>query len=459
MSSKARGESALQHVKMGNRFVLYNIIVLLIMIVAYISFSVNYISSWKESLFQVTDSFAQSLSYPVWTLNGELVKYIVNPMIRVDDLLSIRVMDDHGNELAYIDDNKNVGSVLDKVLNVRKNLRTVEMYYKGLFAGRVEFHYYYWTPTILLFQIAIILVFLYLSIYMFLMNLQKNKALEETTKELNEANSELELALNELEETQQRVVTSEKMAALGKLMVNIAHDVNTPTGIIYSSATELLDKYVLVNAKYAEDELTEDEFKNYLEITGQVLDIIIRNSQKIKELVQSLKRVAMQEVTETFSDINFKELIEDVLRTLHPKLRKTRIEVITNIPDNLVIHTVPGAWAQVFMNLIDNSITHGFGYDNPGRIEINAKVSSDVLIVEYKDNGRGMDEETKRKAFEPFFTTDEVHGSGLGLSITYQLVVELLGGDISLESQRGNGVKFIMRIPIKHDEQIVQSKE
>jgi len=70
-----------------------------------------------------------------------------------------------------------------------------------------------------------------------------------------------------------------------------------------------------------------------------------------------------------------------------------------------------------------------------------------------------MDEETKRKAFEPFFTTDEVHGSGLGLSITYQLVVELLGGDISLESQRGNGVKFIMRIPIKHDEQIVQSKE
>ncbi|HQI10249.1 MAG TPA: hypothetical protein PK608_07845, partial [Fervidobacterium sp.] len=142
----------MQHMKKESRFILYNIIVLLIMIVFYISFSVNYISSWKKSLFQVVDSFAQSLSYPVWTLNGELVKYIVNPMIRVDDLLSIRVMDDHGNELAYIDDNKNVGSVLDKVLNVRKNLRTVEMYYKGLFAGRVEFHYYYWTPTILLFQ-------------------------------------------------------------------------------------------------------------------------------------------------------------------------------------------------------------------------------------------------------------------------------------------------------------------
>jgi len=404
------------------------------------------------------DSFAQSLSYPAWTLNDGLVKYIVSPMIRVDDLLSIRVMDDRGNELAYIDDNKNVGSVLDKVLNIRKRTRTVELYYKGLFAGRVEFYYYYWTSTVLLFQIAIILVFLYLFIYMFLMNLQKNKALEETTKELNEANAELELALNELEETQQRVVNSEKMAALGKLMVNIAHDVNTPTGIIYSSATELLDKYALVNEKYAKDELTEDEFRNYLEITGQVLDIIIRNSQKIKELVQSLKRVAMQEVTETFSDINFKELTEDVLRTLHPKLRKTRIEVITNIPDSLVIHTVPGAWAQIFMNLIDNSITHGFGYDNPGRIEINAKVSSDVLIVEYKDNGKGMDEETKRKAFEPFFTTDEVHGSGLGLSITYQLVAELLGGDILLESQKGKGVKFIMRIPIKHDEQIMQSK-
>lgn len=449
----------MQHLNVRNRFVLYNIIVLLIMIVAYVSFSVNYISSWGKSLFQVMDSFAQSLSYPVWTLNNDLVKYIVSPMIKVEDLLSIRVMDDRGNELAYIDDNKNVGSILDKVLNIRKRSRTVEIYYKELFSGRVEFYYYYWTPTVLLFQIAIVLVFLYLSIYMFLTNLQKNKVLEEITRELNEANSELELALNELEETQQRVVNSEKMAALGKLMVNIAHDVNTPTGIIYSSATELLDKYVMVNQKYAADELTEDEFKSYLEITGQVLDIIIRNSQKIKELVQSLKRVAMQEVTETLSDINFKELIGDVLRTLHPKLRKTRIEVITNIPDNLVIHTVPGAWAQIFMNLIDNSIIHGFGYDNPGRIEINAKLSSDNLIVEYKDNGKGMDEETKRKAFEPFFTTDEEHGSGLGLSITYQLVVELLGGDISLESQKGKGVKFVMKVPIKHDEQIGQVKK
>jgi len=98
-------------------------------------------------------------------------------------------MDDRGNELAYIDDNKNVGSVLDKVLNIRKGTRTVELYYKGLFAGRVEFYYYYWASTVLLFQIAIILVFLYLLIYMFLMNLQKNKALEETTKELNDANS------------------------------------------------------------------------------------------------------------------------------------------------------------------------------------------------------------------------------------------------------------------------------
>ncbi|MGB4752235.1 MAG: hypothetical protein WBH60_06345, partial [Fervidobacterium sp.] len=105
----------MQRMKMGNRFMLYNIIVLLIMIAFYIGFSVNYISSWKKSLFQVMDSFAQSLSYPAWTLNDGLVKYIVTPMIRVEDVLSIRVMDDRGNELAYIDDNKNVGSVLDKV--------------------------------------------------------------------------------------------------------------------------------------------------------------------------------------------------------------------------------------------------------------------------------------------------------------------------------------------------------
>jgi len=400
------------------------------------------------------DSFAQSLSYPTWTLNSELVSSIITPMVKVGDVLSIRVMDDCGNELAYVGDNKNKGSALDRVLNIKRETRIVEMYYEELFAGRVEFHYYYWTPSALLFQIAIILVFLYISVYLFLTNLQKRDMLEETARELNEANSELELAMNELEETQQRVINSEKMAALGKLMVNIAHDVNTPTGIIYSSATELLDKYNSIKKKYEDDELAEEEFQEYIEVTGQVLDIIIRNSQKIRELVQSLKRVAMQEVTQTFSNIDFKELLDDVLRTLHPKLRKTQAEVVVDVPENLVISTVPGAWAQILMNLIDNSIVHGFEYDNPGKIEIIARQDADDFVLEYIDNGKGMDEETKRKLFEPFFTTDTEHSSGLGLSIVYQLVVELLGGEILLESQKEKGVRFTIRVPMKKEEQV-----
>ncbi|HCI29376.1 MAG TPA: HAMP domain-containing sensor histidine kinase [Fervidobacterium sp.] len=444
----------MKRLKIRNKYVLYNILTLIVMIVGYVIFSVNYISSWRTSLFQVMDSFAQSLSYPTWTLNSELVSSIITPMVKVGDVLSIRVMDDCGNELAYVGDNKNKGSALDRVLNIKRETRIVEMYYEELFAGRVEFHYYYWTPSALLFQIAIILVFLYISVYLFLTNLQKRDMLEETARELNEANSELELAMNELEETQQRVINSEKMAALGKLMVNIAHDVNTPTGIIYSSATELLDKYNSIKKKYEDDELAEEEFQEYIEVTGQVLDIIIRNSQKIRELVQSLKRVAMQEVTQTFSNIDFKELLDDVLRTLHPKLRKTQAEVVVDVPENLVISTVPGAWAQILMNLIDNSIVHGFEYDNPGKIEIIARQDADDFVLEYIDNGKGMDEETKRKLFEPFFTTDTEHSSGLGLSIVYQLVVELLGGEILLESQKEKGVRFTIRVPMKKEEQV-----
>lgn len=444
----------MKRLKIRNKYVLYNILTLIVMIVGYVIFSVNYISSWRTSLFQVMDSFAQSLSYPTWTLNSELVSSIITPMVKVGDVLSIRVMDDCGNELAYVGDNKNKGSALDRVLNIKRETRIVEMYYEELFAGRVEFHYYYWTPSALLFQIAIILVFLYISVYLFLTNLQKRDMLEETARELNEANSELELAMNELEETQQRVINSEKNAALGKLMVNIAHDVNTPTGIIYSSATELLDKYNSIKKKYEDDELAEEEFQEYIEVTGQVLDIIIRNSQKIRELVQSLKRVAMQEVTQTFSNIDFKELLDDVLRTLHPKLRKTQAEVVVDVPENLVISTVPGAWAQILMNLIDNSIVHGFEYDNPGKIEIIARQDADDFVLEYIDNGKGMDEETKRKLFEPFFTTDTEHSSGLGLSIVYQLVVELLGGEILLESQKEKGVRFTIRVPMKKEEQV-----
>jgi len=78
----------------------------------------------------------------------------------------------------------------------------------------------------------------------------------------------------------------------------------------------------------------------------------------------------MNEMTQTWSEVNVKSLVNDVLNAMHPRLRKTKIEVITEVDDNLAAYTVPGAIAQILMNLIDNAIVHAFEYDNPGKIVI-----------------------------------------------------------------------------------------
>jgi len=284
--------------------------------------------------------------------------------------------------------------------------------------------------------------------------IEKNAKLTKMVSELNEMNSELEVAYNELEETQNKVINSEKMAALGKLMVNIAHDVNTPAGIIYSSLTEIEHMVNSTKEKFNSGELTEEEFKNCLENTSQLIEIMLRNTRRITDLVQSLKRVALNETIENYSNVNINSLVNDVLNAMYPKLRRTKIEVTTEIQEDLIVNTIPGAIAQILMNLIDNSLTHAFDEDTPGIIKIKFEKSIDARGTEYlsfvySDNGKGIEPDVQKHVFEPFFTTLKDKGTGLGLSIVYNLVTEKLGGEIRVESSPGNGTTIYVKIPLR----------
>jgi len=271
-------------------------------------------------------------------------------------------------------------------------------------------------------------------------------------EELNEMNNELEVAFNELEEAQSKIINAEKMAALGKMIVNIAHDVNTPAGVIYSSLTEVEHTLNDMKNKFFSEELTESDFLDKVDVLTQLTEIMTRNIRRIIDLVQSLKRVAMSEMVESYSSVNLKALVEDVVRAIYPKLRESSVQIHTEIPDDLVVHTIPGALAQVLINLIDNALTHAFEENAEGTILIKAeRIITDgnkkVLKIIFADNGKGMDEKTKKHAFEPFFTTNPDIGTGLGLSIVYTLVVEKLGGEIELESSLGTGTRIIIKIP------------
>jgi signal transduction histidine kinase len=373
-------------------------------------------------------------------------------MIQKSDMTMISVYDDKGNKVVMLD-KKVSPKLFDYLFGTKYHTKTYSLHYADTYVGSVTFGYNDSEPRKFLTVSGVGAGAFYIVFVLFLMNLKKNEKLKMLVDELNDANSELELVFNELEEAQSKVINSEKMAALGKLMVNIAHDVNTPAGIIYSSLTEQQNRLNAVREKFESDNLSEEEFIDCLNTLSQLTEIMLRNSRRITELVQSLKRVAMSEMVQTFSDVNIKSLTNDVLNALYPKLRKTKIEVVLEVEDGLVVRTIPGAIAQILMNLIDNAIVHAFEYDNPGRInikfeKIREKNEKEYLVLVFSDNGKGMDSETQKRAFEPFFTTEPHSGTGLGLSIVYNLVAEVLGGDIRLESDIGKGTTFTIKIPV-----------
>ncbi|MFN4199959.1 HAMP domain-containing histidine kinase [Fervidobacterium riparium] len=424
----------------------------MILFAIFLLVSTNHYSSWKRELFLRLDYYAETLSYPVWTYDNRVIDKLTRVITQSADITGVFVYDDKRRELGSSDESY-VPNILEQVLGVRLHNKNINLFYADTFVGSVSFRYTDSVPRVFLFYISLIFLGMYFILILLMKNLKKNEQLKELVEELNEMNNELELAFNELEEAQNKIINSEKMAALGKLMVNIAHDVNTPSGIIYSSLTEQHKILSDIKDKFEKDELTEEEFKDCLNTMFELNDMMVRNSRRIIELVQSLKRVAMNEMVQSYANVDLKLLVTDVLNSLHPKLRKTKINVVTDIEENLTIYTIPGAITQILMNLIDNAIVHAFEYDNPGEIRIEMKTitsgNNKELMFVFADNGKGIEPEIQKRIFEPFFTTDQKSGSGLGLSIVYQLVSEVLGGTIEVQSELWRGTKFIITLPIK----------
>jgi len=433
-------------------YLVVNFVILILITILFSWYATRYYSDWNNGLESFMKNMAVSLSYPAWTYDKRVIEQITAVMIEKDEIISVVVYDDKNNKLVVREKKLNL-TTTDLLFGTKRLDRIYSLIYADTYVGRVIFTYIDRSARTFLVVSGIGAALLYIVSALLILNIKKSKKLAAMVNELDELNAELEMAFNELEEAQNKIINAEKMAALGKLMVNIAHDINTPAGIIYSSLTEQQNRIDSVVKKFQSDQLTEGDFKDFLDTISELNQIMLRNAKRIIELVQSLKRTAMNEMTQTWSEVNVKSLVNDVLNAMHPRLRKTKIEVITEVDDNLVAYTVPGAIAQILMNLIDNAIVHAFEFDNPGKVvikfeKVKSRNGEEYLQLTFSDNGKGMDEETKKRAFEPFYTTDKENGTGLGLSIVYNLVVDMLGGDIELESEIGKGTTLRIKIPL-----------
>lgn len=269
------------------------------------------------------------------------------------------------------------------------------------------------------------------------------------TAELMIAKNDAETAFNSLKQTQDTLVQSEKMAALGGLVAGIAHEINTPVGVILMSSTHLEAETDKVSCRYQQGELSGGELESYFDTARQSVRLMTINSQRAAELINSFKQVAVDQTGGERREFDLKSYIEEVVLSLHPKLKRTAISIIPDCPEGLTVDSYPGALSQILTNFIVNSLQHAYQPDQAGRLNIRVTLlSDDTIRLIYSDDGKGVPPELQSKIFDPFFTTQRGNGgSGLGLHIVYNAVYQTLKGRLQMHSAFAQGTMFTLHFP------------
>jgi PAS domain S-box-containing protein len=278
-------------------------------------------------------------------------------------------------------------------------------------------------------------------------------ALHASEQALRVARDAAEAALRHMQETQNFLIESEKLAALGRLVAGVAHEINNPVGTSLTVASSLERKIALIAADLAQDKLKRSSLKEFLEIGHAASAQLVANLNHAADMIQSFKQVATDRhyVNQRVFDLG--ELTEQVIMSLRPGLGDhpgdARVALRLDCTPGLAMNSYPGPYGQVLTNLFLNAVTHAFldGKGGVVDIEVRASGKDDVEIV-FSDDGCGMDLDVRRKAFDPFFTTRRDHGcTGLGLHIVHTVVTNCLGGRIALDSEPDEGTKIRIVLP------------
>jgi signal transduction histidine kinase len=271
--------------------------------------------------------------------------------------------------------------------------------------------------------------------------------LSQESREL--AQADLLQSLHNLEATRKHLVESEKMASLGGLVAGVAHEINTPVGIVVSAASYLRDRTERIGESLARQELTADALDAFLRDAGQSTRLMLSNADRAARLVQSFKQIAVDQVSEARRHFDLGDYIRETVVSVEPKVRGTRVSLRVECRAGIVMDSFPGPLAQVLTNLIVNSLTHAFAPGETGHVVISARrIDDDEIVIEHEDDGCGIPDALHERIFEPFFTTRRgAGGSGLGLHLAYALVTRALGGTLEVRNAVPRGAVFVLTLP------------
>jgi PAS domain S-box-containing protein len=280
-------------------------------------------------------------------------------------------------------------------------------------------------------------------------NEKLEERVERRTAELRAANDELAGALDHLRRTQDELLRAEKLAALGRLVAGIAHELNTPIGnglMAVSTLDGRLEEFRAASA----DGLRRSTLDGFVAAVDTAVGIATRNLQRAAELIASFKQVAVDQTSSQRRRFRLRQTVDEMLTAMRPTLSRGGHEIAVDIPPQIELDSFPGPLEQVLGNLVENAFRHAYPDGARGCVTIAAEAGVGSVRLFVADDGCGIPEAHLPRIFDPFFTTRLGEGgSGLGLNIAHNIVGNILGGGIEVDSRPGAGTRFALTLPFR----------
>ncbi|HIC43511.1 MAG TPA: HAMP domain-containing histidine kinase [Sulfurimonas sp.] len=259
----------------------------------------------------------------------------------------------------------------------------------------------------------------------------------------------LEQNLENLKNAQNQLVESEKMSALGSLVAGVAHEVNTPLGISITAASIFKNEIEALKSAVEENSLSKSKLNNFIDNVIKTDELLINNLNRAAKLIKNFKKISVDQSRDDLRKFELNSYIREVISTIHNEIKHNNVSLDLDLQAQpIFMNTYPGAIAQIIINLIQNSLLHGFEAKEKGHIRLITKESNENVIIICEDDGRGVHKDVLHKIFEPFITTKRNKGgTGLGLNISYNLVTQHLKGSIKLDTTYQEGARFVMTMP------------
>ena len=354
-------------------------------------------------------------------------------------------------------------TIRDSIFSTRKMERTQSMAFaeqqrqQEIAAQKVAYQ-----TTIRLYLLAVVILFLMILAFVFWRNnrhkQKANHLLSEQKGEIETQRDNLGRALEELKNTQTQLVQSEKMASLGELTAGIAHEIQNPLNFVNNFSEVSAELMAEMNEQLENGDL--EEAKGIASDVVQNLEKIQHHGKRADAIVKGMLEhsrasTGQKELT------NLNALAGEYLRLsyhgLRAKDKSFKAELITNFDDRLPkVNVIPQDIGRVLLNLFNNAfyaVNHkskSAGADYEPEVTVNTSSADGQVIIKVKDNGIGIPDTIKEKIMQPFFTTKPTgEGTGLGLSLSYDIVVKGHGGTIQVDSKEGEGSEFVIKLPVR----------